>query len=273
MAMGPMIGLHISKWMSNSVFGWLQFALATPVVFWCGWPLLVRGAKSFRSKNLNMFSLIALGIMAAYLFSLFVILLPGMILQAFFEHGAPPLYFEAAAVIISLVLLGQVLELRARQQTGGAIRALMQLAPETAHRLVSGTALAAGDGTEEPGASGRPLTRNQVASVSIEEEDIPLDQVNKGDRLRVRPGEKIPVDGRVVLGSSGVDESMLTGEPIPAQKAEGDTITGGTWNQTGALAMEAVGGDTALSRIVHGLSRWLLTHNEAVRRSRSWSTW
>lgn len=222
-AMGPMVGLRVADWMNNSVFGWLQLALATPVVFWCGWPLLVRGAKSFRSLNLNMFSLIAVGTLAAYLFSLVVVLVPGAIPEAFFENGVPPLYFEAAAVIITLVLLGQVLELRARQQTGGAIRELMQLAPETATRI------------SEDG-----------------EEEVSLDAVRKGDRLRVRPGEKVPVDGRVVSGSSSVDESMLTGEPIPVQKVEGDEVTGGTLNQTGALVMEAVGvgGDTVLNRIV-----------------------
>ncbi|GAA5507908.1 heavy metal translocating P-type ATPase [Novipirellula caenicola] len=222
-AMGPMVGLRISDWMSQTVFAWLQLALATPVVFWCGWPLLVRGVKSFRSMNLNMFSLIAVGTLAAYLFSLVVVLLPSVIPEAFFENGVPPLYFEAAAVIITLVLLGQVLELRARQQTGGAIRELMQLAPETAHRL-----------TDEG------------------EEEVSLDSVHKGDRLRIRPGEKVPVDGRVLSGSSSVDESMLTGEPIPVQKSEGDEVTGGTLNQTGALVMEAVGvgGDTVLSRIV-----------------------
>ncbi len=222
-AMGPMVGLRVADWMSNSVFGWLQLALATPVVFWCGWPLLVRGAKSFRSLNLNMFSLIAVGTLAAYLFSLVVVLVPGVIPEAFFENGVPPLYFEAAAVIVTLVLLGQVLELRARQQTGGAIRELMQLAPDTATRITD-------DGDEE----------------------VSLDAVHKGDRLRVRPGEKVPVDGRVVSGSSSVDESMLTGEPIPVQKVEGDEITGGTLNQTGALVMEAVGvgGDTVLNRIV-----------------------
>lgn len=222
-AMGPMVGLHVADWMSNQTFGWLQFALATPVVFWCGWPLLVRGAKSFRSWNLNMFSLIAVGTMAAYLFSLVVVIMPGLIPKAFFEHGVPPLYFEASAVIITLVLLGQVLELRARQQTGGAIRELMQLAPDTAHRIT------------EKG-----------------EEEVSLDSVHKGDRLRVRPGEKVPVDGRVVSGSSRIDESMLTGEPLPVKKAEGDQVTGGTLNQTGALVIEAVGvgGETVLSRIV-----------------------
>ncbi len=222
-AMGPMVGLHVADWMSSTAFGWLQFALATPVVFWCGWPLLARGVKSFRSMNLNMFSLIAVGTLAAYLFSLVVVLVPAAIPEAFFENGVPPLYFEAAAVIITLVLLGQVLELRARQQTGGAIRELMQLTPETAHRISD-------DG----------------------EEEVSLDAVHKGDRLRVRPGEKVPVDGRVLSGSSSVDESMLTGEPMPVKKSEGDDVTGGTLNQTGALVMEAVGvgGDTVLSRIV-----------------------
>lgn len=222
-AMGPMLGLRVADWMSNTAFGWLQLALATPVVFWAGWPLLVRGAKSFRSMNLNMFSLIMVGTMAAYLFSLIVVLMPGVIPEAFFENGVPPLYFEAAAVIITLVLLGQVLELRARQQTGGAIRELMQLAPETATRISDNG-----------------------------EEEVALDSVHKGDRLRVRPGEKVPVDGRVMSGSSSVDESMLTGEPIPVQKSEGDSVTGGTLNQTGALVMEAigVGGDTVLNRIV-----------------------
>lgn len=222
-AMGPMIGLNLGRWMSQTTFGWLQWGLATPVVFWCGWPLLVRGVKSFRGMNLNMFSLIAVGTLAAYVFSLVVVLFPSVIPQAFFENGVPPLYFEAAAVIVTLVLLGQVLELRARQQTSGAIRELMRLAPETAHRIID-------DG----------------------EEQVSLDAVHKGDHLRVRPGEKVPVDGRVLSGSSSVDESMLTGEPIPVKKAEGDDITGGTLNQTGALVMEAVGvgGDTVLSRIV-----------------------
>jgi Cu+-exporting ATPase len=222
-AMGPMLGLPLSDWLGNTAFGWTQFALATPVVFWCGWPLLHRGFKSFRSLNLNMFSLISVGSIAAYLFSVVVVLLPGSIPPAFFEHDAPPLYFEASAVIITLVLLGQVLELRARQQTGGAIRELMELAPDLAHRITD-------DG----------------------EEDVELQQVRIGDRLRIRPGEKVPVDGRVIDGESNVDESMLTGEPVPVQKADGDALTGGTMNQSGSLVMEAtgVGGDTVLSRIV-----------------------
>ncbi len=222
-AMGPMIGLRINDWVPASVMNWIQLALATPVVFWSGWPLLVRGANSFRSLNLNMFSLIAVGTLAAYLFSLFVMLFPNLLPEAFYEGNNLPLYFEAAAVIITLVLLGQVLELRARQQTGGAIRELMQLAPEMAHRI------------SDEG-----------------EETVPLDAVRQGDRLRVRPGEKVPVDGRVLSGSSSIDESMLTGEPLPAQKVEGDPVTGGTVNQTGALVIEAVsvGNDSVLSRIV-----------------------
>ena len=223
LAMGPMVGLNLPEAVPDAAFGWVQLALAAPVVFWCGWPLLVRGIKSFQTMNLNMFSLIAVGTLAAFLFSLFVVIFPGWIPDAFFEDGKPPLYFEAAAVIITLVLLGQVLELRARQQTGGAIRELMQLAPETAHRITDGG-----------------------------EEEVSLAEVRKGDQLRVRPGEKVPVDGRVVSGTSSVDESMLTGEPIPVKKGEGDEITGGTLNQTGALVMEAVGvgGDTVLNRIV-----------------------
>jgi len=225
--MGPMVGLRIGNWIPEHLLNWVQLALATPVVFWSGWPLLVRGAHSFRSMNLNMFSLIAVGTLAAYLFSLLVMLFPTWIPEAFFEvsheGGLLPLYFEAAAVIITLVLLGQVLELRARQQTGGAIRELMQLAPETAHRI-----------TDEG------------------EETVPLDAVLQGNRLRVRPGEKVPVDGRVLSGSSNIDESMLTGEPLPVQKTEGDQVTGGTVNQTGALVIEAVsvGNDSVLSRIV-----------------------
>ncbi len=223
LTMAPMVGLQLSDMIPGEMFGILQLALATPVVFWCGWPLLVRGAASFQSMNLNMFSLIAVGTLAAFLFSLFVVLFPTLIPEAFYEGGNPPLYFEAAAVIITLVLLGQVLELRARQQTSGAIRELMQLAPDIAHRVI------------EQG-----------------EEDVELGAVQQGDRLRVRPGEKIPVDGRVLSGSSRVDESMLTGEPIPVSKDEGDEVTGGTLNQTGALVMEAVGvgDDTVLSRIV-----------------------
>jgi len=233
-AMGPMIGLRLTEIVSISAFGWIQLALATPVVFYAGWPLLVRGVSSFRTMNLNMFSLIAVGSLAAYFFSVVVVLVPGVIPEAFFDHGSPPLYFEAAAVIITLVLMGQVLELRARHQTGGAIRELMQLSPDTARRIETDSA-------------------NDQASFDTQTDaEIPLEEVKKGDILRVRPGEKMPVDGRVLRGESSVDESMLTGEPLPVRKQTGDEVTGGTINQTGSLVIEAVGvgDDTVLSRIV-----------------------
>ncbi|MCO6046893.1 copper-translocating P-type ATPase [Aeoliella sp. ICT_H6.2] len=223
LTMGPMIGLPIHDWLSPTVGGWLQLVLATPVVWWCGWPLLVRGWQSIVHRSPNMFTLIAIGTLTAYVFSLFSVLLPSWIPKAFYEDGRAPLYFEAAAVIITLVLLGQVLELRARKRTSGAIRALLELAPDIAHRITD---------------SG--------------EQDVALDQVHKGDRLRVRPGEKMPVDGVVHEGSSSVDESMLTGEPLPVEKQQGDKVVAGTLNQTGTLVIEAqqVGSETVLSRIV-----------------------
>ena len=226
-AMAPMVGLDLSNWINEAAFGWLQFALATPVVFWCGWPLLKRGFNSFRTFNLNMFSLIMVGSLTAYFFSVLVLLFPSFVPQNFAADGKVLMYFEASAVIVTLVLLGQVLELRARAKTGGAIRELMQLAPENAHRIQDD-----------------------------QEEDVSLDEVVKGDKLRVRPGEKIPVDGKVVSGSSSVDESMLTGEPVPVKKSPDDQVTGGTLNQTGALVIEAtdVGNDSTLSRIVQMVS-------------------
>lgn len=222
-AMGPMIGLPIAGGLSESVAVWLQLVLATLVVLGCGWPLLMRGARSFRSGNLNMFSLVAVGTLAAYGFSLVVVLFPGWIPKAFNENGMPPVYFEAAAVIITLVLLGQVLELRARQRTGSALRELTQLVPQKACRVEKDS-----------------------------DKEISLDEVRVGDNLRIKPGDKLPVDGRVLSGSSHVDESMLTGEPIPVAKFEGETVTGGTLNQSGSFIMEAVGigNDTVLSRII-----------------------
>jgi len=204
---------------------WYQLALATPVVLWAGWPFFARGWASVRSGRLNMFTLIALGTGIAYLYSLVAALAPGLFPASFRDaHGDIPVYFEAAAVIVALVLLGQVLELRARERTGGAIRALLDLAPKQAHRL-------RGDGAEE---------------------DVPLDRVAPGDRLRVRPGEKVPVDGSVLDGRSSVDESMLTGEPLPVEKSAGDPVTGGTINATGSFVMRAerVGAHTLLARIV-----------------------
>jgi Cu+-exporting ATPase len=205
---------------------WAQLILATPVVLWGGWPFFVRGWQSIVTRNLNMFTLIALGTGAAWLFSVFATLLPEMLPASFREEsGAPPLYFEAAAVIVTLVLMGQVLELRARAQTSGAIRALLRLAPKVAHRL------------DEKGVEG----------------DVPLDEVRVGDRLRVRPGENIPVDGVVVEGASHVDESMLTGEPEPVRKSVDAPLSAGTTNGSSSFLMRAerVGGDTLLSQIVH----------------------
>ena len=204
---------------------WIELALASPVVLWAGWPFFQRGWASVVGRSLNMFSLIALGTGAAYLYSLAATLAPGWLPPAFRDaHGMAPIYFEAAAVITVLVLLGQVLELRAREQTGGAIRALLDLAPRTARRV-------AADGTD--------------AEVGIEE-------IMLGDRLRVRPGEKIPVDGQVLEGRSHVDESMVTGESMPVLKEAGAQVVGGALNQTGGFLMRAdrIGRDTLLSRIV-----------------------
>jgi Cu+-exporting ATPase len=208
---------------------WLQLVLATPVVLWGGKPFFERGWASIVSRNFNMFTLIAIGTGVAYLYSLVATLVPGIFPDAFrAAGGGVAVYFEAAAVIITLVLLGQVLELKARSQTSSAIKALLGLAPKTA-RLVHP------DGTEA---------------------DVPLDQVQPGDRLRVRPGEKVPVDGVVLEGASAVDESMITGEPIPAEKVAGDRVTGATVNGTGGFVMEAqrVGGDTLLAQIVQMVS-------------------
>ena len=204
---------------------WIQFALSTPVVLWAGWPFFERAWASVVHRSLNMFSLIALGTGAAYLYSVFATFAPGMFPAGFREMGGTvAVYFEAAAVITVLVLLGQVLELRARAQTGGAIRALLKLAPKTARRLKPG-----GD-----------------------DEEVALELVQVGDRLRVRPGDGVPVDGEVLEGKSAVDESMVTGESMPAAKQPGDKVIGGTVNGTGSLVMRAdkVGADTMLARIV-----------------------
>jgi len=205
---------------------WLQLLLATPVVLWGGWPFFVRGWRSLLARNLNMFTLISLGVGVAYVYSIVAALFPAIFPVSFRSaHGDVAVYFEAAAAIVTLVLLGQVLELRARGQTGAAIRSLLSLAPKTARRLSA-------DGSEE---------------------DIPLEDVHVGDRLRVRPGEKVPVDGVVVEGGSAVDESMITGEPIPVEKKLGDRLIGATINGTGSLVMRAerVGADTLLAQIVH----------------------
>ncbi len=225
LAMGPMVGLPLPGWLDHGGKAWLEFALATPVVLWAGWPFFVRAWQALRNGTANMFTLIALGTGAAWAFSTVATVAPDLFPAGFRDaHGALPAYFEAAAVIVTLVLLGQVLELRARRQTGAAVRALLDLTPKTARRV-------------EPDGS---------------DADVPLGDVRVGDRLRVRPGEKVPTDGEVVEGTSAVDESMVTGEPIPVSKRPGDAVTGGTLNTTGGFVMRAtrVGSETLLSRII-----------------------
>ena len=221
----PGIGQAIESLASARTLAWVEFLLATPVVLWGGWPFFVRGWQSIVNRSLNMFTLIGLGTGVAYVYSVIGVLFPNIFPASFRgEGGTVGVYFEAAAVIVTLVLLGQVLELRARSQTGAAIKALLGLAPKTARRINA-------DGSEE---------------------DVPLEHVQPGDRLRIRPGEKVPVDGTVLEGSSSVDESMITGEPIPVAKQAGDTVVGATVNGTGSLVMQAekVGADTLLSQIV-----------------------
>ncbi|HYD84081.1 MAG TPA: HAD-IC family P-type ATPase, partial [Opitutus sp.] len=202
---------------------WTQFLLATPVVLWAAWPFFVRGARSFRSGHWNMFTLIALGVGAAYLYSFAALFAPGLFPAAMRAHGTVDVYFEAAAVIVVLVLLGQVLELRARARTSSAIKSLLNLTPPTALRVTDSR-----------------------------DEEIPLEHVHVGDLLRVRPGGRIPVDGTLLEGRSAVDESMLTGEPIPVEKTAGDKVTAGTVNGTGSFVFRAekIGRDTMLARIV-----------------------
>ena len=209
--------------LSGDAWRWTQFILSTPVVMWAGWPFFKRGWRSLVSRNFNMFTLIAIGVGTAYAFSAAVILAPGLFPASLATHGRVAIYFEAAAVIVTLVLLGQVLELRARAKTGNAIRTLLDLAPKTA-RLVE-------DGNER---------------------DVPLESIQTGATLRVRPGGKVPVDGNILEGQSSLDESMITGEPMPVSKTVGDPVTGGTLNTTGSFIMTAshVGSDTVLARIV-----------------------
>lgn len=229
-AMGDLIpGKPFEHLLPGAWAPWVQFALAAPVVLWGGWPFFVRGAASLRTMNLNMFTLISLGVGVAFIFSIVATVFPDIFPDAFRSmNGHVAVYFEAAAVITTLVLFGQVLELRARSQTSGAIRALLELAPPTANRI------------NEHG----------------EEEEVSIDALREGDRLQVRPGEKVPVDGEVVEGKSSVDESMVTGEPIPIEKNTGDKVTGGTVNGTGGFVMKAtrVGADTMLSQIVKMVS-------------------
>jgi Cu+-exporting ATPase len=224
--MGGHLGLlKMDGYVSMAASMWIQFALATPIVLWCAWPFFQRAWTSVLNRSPNMFTLIALGVGASYLYSLVATFAPGLFPAGLRQHGLIPVYYEAAAVVTVLVLLGQVLELRAREKTGGAIRALLKLAPKTARRIRA-------DGTDE---------------------EVPLDQVCVGDRLRVRPGEAVPADGAVTEGASAVDESMVTGESMPVEKSSAAKVIGGTINGTGALVItaEKIGADTMLSRIVH----------------------
>jgi Cu+-exporting ATPase len=224
LAMSPMLGIPLSQWISATVNRWLQLILSTPVVLWAGWPFFLRGWRSVVTWNLNMFTLIALGTGAAYFYSVAAMLVPGAFPDSFREGGQVAIYFEAATMITVLVSLGQMLEMKARQRTAGAIRELMSLSPPTA-RVVR----------------------------SSEEREVSLDEIDLGDELRVRPGEKIPVDGEIIDGQSTVDESMITGEPTPVEKTAGQSVIGGTVNQTGSFLMRAekVGDDTVLSQIVN----------------------
>ncbi|MER3353381.1 Copper-transporting P-type ATPase (plasmid) [Roseovarius sp. THAF27] len=226
LAMGPFVGFtYFMEQLGERPSLWLELALSTPVILWSGWPFFVRGYQSFRTMNLNMFSLISMGVGAAYIFSIVAVIAPQIFPTGFRdENGNVGVYFEAAAVIVTLVLLGQVMELRAREGTGKAIRALLDMAAKTALVIRP-------DGTEE---------------------EIELDQVQLGDHIRVRPGDKVPVDGVVVEGRSSVDESMISGEPVPVEKVAGEPVTGATINGTGSLVIEAtrIGADTMLSQIV-----------------------
>jgi Cu+-exporting ATPase len=215
---------HLLSWMDMAVQSWIEFALATPVVLWAGWPFFVRGAQSILNRSPNMWTLISLGTGASYVYSVVATIAPSAFPASFISMGRVAVYFEAAAVIISLTLMGQMLELKARSQTSAAIKSLLGLAPKAARRVKA-------DGTEE---------------------DIELSNVHMSDLLRVRPGEKVPVDGIVTEGTSAVDESMLTGEPLPVTKRVGDKIIGATLNTTGALVMRAekIGSETVLSQIV-----------------------
>ena len=235
-SMGSMIGLPLNSWLNADIVPWVELTLATPVILWCGWPFLLRGGRSFISMNLNMFSLIGIGVAAAYAFSVFAVIAPGLFPTGFKSPtGHVGVYFESAAVIVELVLLGQLLELGARDRTGSAIRALMGLTPQTANLIDT-------DGTEK---------------------EIPLDKVKVGDQLRVKPGGMVPVDGVVFDGWSSVNESMLTGEPIPVERTSGDIVRAGTINGSGTFLMNAqrVGLETVLSQII--------TLTVAAQRSRA----
>ncbi|HVX12097.1 MAG TPA: heavy metal translocating P-type ATPase [Pirellulales bacterium] len=223
LAMLPMLDVPLAHWLPPAAIRYTELLLSAPVVLWAGWPFFVRGWRSIVTWNLNMFTLIALGTGVTWCYSLAVTLVPDLVPDVFREHGEVPVYFEAAVVITALVLLGQVLELRARRRTGEAVRELLSLAPPTARLVTEG-----------------------------EERDVPLEQVRRGDRLRIRPGDKVPVDAEVIEGQSRIDESMIRGEPTPIEKRPGDEVIGGTVNTSGTLIVRAtrVGDETVLAQIV-----------------------
>src|SRR5437764_9274406 len=224
LAMGHVIpGLEIDSIVPKQIGKWIEFSLTTPVVLWTGGFFFARAWQSIVNRSLNMFTLIAVGVGAAYFYSAVAVIAPGIFPTSFRRHGEVDLYFEAAAVITTLVLLGQLLEAKARSRTGQAIKALLGLAAKTAHRIRDG-----------------------------QEEDIPVDEIQKGDVLRVRPGEKVPIDGVITEGKSNIDESMITGEPMPVSKGPGEKVVGATVNQTGSFVMRAerIGSETLLAQIV-----------------------
>ena len=246
------MGAHIAgahNWVDPTLSNYVQFAFATPIVLWAGWPFFVRGSQSLMTRNLNMFTLIAMGTGVAYAYSLVATVLPGIFPQAFrgTHSGAPSTYFEAASVITVLVLMGQVLELRAREATSGAIRALLGLAPKTARRVKD-------DGSDE---------------------EVPLDEIHAGDRLRVRPGDKVPVDGVVLEGRSAIDESMITGESMPVTREKDSPVIGGTLNKSGSFDMRAdkIGRDTLLSQIVQMVASAQRSHAPIQRLADQVSAW
>nr|WP_245581944.1 heavy metal translocating P-type ATPase [Phyllobacterium phragmitis] len=230
LTMGPMFGLPVRAWIGERPTAWLELILATPVVLWAALPFFKRGWDSIVNRSPNMWTLISIGVGTAYGYSVVATLFPDMFPHSFRGHaGSVPVYFEAAAVIVALIFLGQVLELKARERTGSAIRALLDLAPKTARRIAE-------DGSET---------------------DVPLDEVQTGDRLRVRPGDAVPVDGIVLEGRTSIDESMITGEPVPVEKVEGDHVTGGTLNKNGSLIIrtEKIGAETMLAQIVEMVAK------------------
>jgi Cu+-exporting ATPase len=226
LTLGEMVpGLSVDHWVPAKINQWVQLVLATVIVFWCGGIFFVRAWRSFVNRSLNMFTLIGVGVGTAYVYSTVATVFPGLFPDSFKHHGQIDLYFESAAVITVLVLFGQWLEARARSKTGKAIQSLLGLAAKSAHRL----------------------------NTTGNEEEIPVDALQPGDLVRVRPGEKVPTDGVIQEGSSSIDESMITGEPIPLEKRVSDRVIGATVNQTGSFVMrvEKVGAETVLSQIVH----------------------